>query len=328
MEAEHTQDMCANIPFKCGGGTRTAAQEWDYVVNQPAVATTDGRDQGQEGQLLKHFIDFNGEDCVQVLALVDTDAGRGVLTSVLKTEAEHGALLDDESYTVRLPDGQQKQCLGKALKVVESDGKSAQYWLGLHGKTGKLKLKPVTCTRNGTSNVQRGLLQDMGVAFHNGKFADGLELDADSEYEIRVSDGTTEKCKGADLRYCGDEFEQACLYELQLHTLDGRGTGGAVTVQGAYLVWHDSVFRAGLTEEEVIGLRLYTGTHTHTHTHTHTGTHTQDIYTHTHSATYILKHTPTKEHIHTTTHTHTHTHTHDYTHTPSHPDAQTHYYYY
>ena len=94
MEAEHTQSKCANIPFKChvfGNGTGNAANEWDYVVNQSAVATG-GREQGQEGRLLEHFINFNGEDCVQILALVDTEAaGRGMLTSVLTTEVNDGS---------------------------------------------------------------------------------------------------------------------------------------------------------------------------------------------------------------------------------------------
>ena len=82
-----------------------------------------------------------------------------------------------------------------------------------------------------------------------------------------MSDGTTEKYKGGDLRYCSDELEPACLYEIQLHTLDSTGTGATITLPGAYLVWHDSVFRAGLTVEEAIDLRLYTGTYTHSHTH-------------------------------------------------------------
>lgn len=266
MEAEHTKSKCANIPFVFGDGTSDAAKEWDYVANQSAVVTG-GREQGQEGWLLEHFINFNGEDCVQILALVDTEtAGRGTLTSVLTTEANDGKLSDNVHYTVRLPDGQQgqflgkaltvveDQFLGKALNVVEDHGNSAKAWLTLHGMTGKLKLKPVISKLT----MERGLLKDTSVAFNSSKFAGGLVLDLQNTYDIDVG-GSIRKWKGGDIQYCGGEFEAACQYEVELHTLDAAGRGGLITVQGKHLVWHDSVFRADLTKVEVIGLRLYTG---------------------------------------------------------------------
>jgi hypothetical protein len=268
MEAEHTQSKCANIPFVFGDGTGNAAKEWDYAVNQSAVATG-GREQGREGRSLEHFINFNGEDCVQILALVDTEtAGRGMLTSVLTTKANDGKLLDNVRYTVRLIDGQQEQFFGKALTVVEDQflgealnvveehGNSVKAWLTLHGMTGKLKLKPVTVISN--RSMERGLLQDTSVAFNNGKFAGGLVLDRQITYDIDVG-GRIQKCKGGGIRYCGEEFEPASQYEVELHTLDATGRGDLITIQGKHLVWHDSVFRADLTKVEVIGLRLYTG---------------------------------------------------------------------
>ena len=192
-------------------------------------------------------------------------------------------------YTVRLADGQQDQFLREALNVVEEHGNSVKGWLTIDGMTGKLRLKPVTVISK--RSMERGLLQDTSVAFSNGKFACGVFLDLQKIYDIDVG-GRIRKCKGKDIRYCGEEFEPACQYEVELHTLDATSGGDLVTIQGQHLVWHDSVFRAGLTKVEVIGLRLYTGLYAgkkHERAPIHGSMHSRE---HIHTSSPIYAHNP------------------------------------
>ena len=245
--------------------TSTAVKEYEYVVHGTAAATeTVGggiREQGQSGWTLGHFVKFNGEDCVQLNATVESGGVCGKLASRLDAEeVAAGALQDDRQYTVQLDSCEHIQLPGSELHIVESAGISSKDWFKLHGQTGKLKFKPVTVTGADGSKV-RGLLEEEGIAFRRNKYSEGLELEGDGrQYAVKVG-GEDRKVAAASISYCGEDFT-GIEYAIELHELDPQAHGPkeVVSVPGRNLLWHDSVFRAELTLPEVIGLRLYTGT--------------------------------------------------------------------
>ena len=204
---------------------------------------------------------FNGEDCVQLNATVESGGVCGKLASRLDAEeVAAGALQDDRQYTVQLDSCEHIQLPGSELHIVESAGISSKDWFKLHGQTGKLKFKPVTVTGADGSKV-RGLLEEEGIAFRRNKYSEGLELEGDGrQYAVKVG-GEDRKVAAAAISYCGEDFT-GIEYAIELHELDPQAHGPkeVVSVPGRNLLWHDSVFRAELTLPEVIGLRLYTGT--------------------------------------------------------------------
>ena len=123
--------------------------------------------------------------------------------------------------------------------------------------TGKLLYKPVAIASKSSSVTRRGQLLDTSVSFTGGKFAGGLKLEANQEYNVRIGIGDqSESITGSDLSYCREDFLPGIIYGVVLH--DGKST--MIVVDGSDLEWNDSVFRADLQEAEVIVGRLYTGT--------------------------------------------------------------------
>jgi hypothetical protein len=130
-------------------------------------------------------------------------------------------------------------------------------------QTGRLVHKPVVVTGgtkgDGSKATRQGQLLDPDVMFKGGKspkFANGLELELNKMYEVRIT-GKNEHIvfDGSNLAYSmARMFVPGENYEVVLHE-----TGETVVVDGEGLVWHDAVFRADLQKAEVIAGRLYTG---------------------------------------------------------------------
>jgi hypothetical protein len=96
--------------------------------------------------------------------------------------------------------------------------------------------KPCAIASKSSSVTRRGLLLDTSVSFTGGKFAGGLKLEANKEYEVRIGIGDqSESITGSDLSYCREDFLPGISYCVVLH--DGKST--TVEVDGSDLEWSE-----------------------------------------------------------------------------------------
>jgi hypothetical protein len=254
MEREHMYSPFAAVGFKCWGVFKsnhktTAKYEWQYVCNNESKQVGK-RDEGHDGWSLADFIERFGEDCVEIHAPVQV-LGTGSIGTLHTSLHNNTSLQSSEQYIV-IVDGRRIQFRGGNLRLVDASGMRANEWAKVHGKTARLKYKPVYITIDG-NRKRKGQLLDQDVGFKDGKFAAGLALQAEHEYKVRVGKEIL-LILGSKLSYCTDKFERGTFYEIVTHD-----PAPVQTVDGAFLIWSDPVFRADLQRAEVVAGRLYTG---------------------------------------------------------------------